>query len=47
MKKRGKRKGHKVGQSWTTMRKIDGKKRKVKITKTSVKTYSVKRVGKN
>ncbi len=40
------KKGLKVGQSRISFRKIEGKRRKVKITRKSKGRYSVKRVGK-
>jgi len=41
-----KRKGHKVGSSWTTYRKINGKRRKVRVTRVSKTKYRVRVVGK-
>jgi hypothetical protein len=40
--KKAKKKGHKVGDSWFTTRKVNGKRRRVKVTKKSRTKYSVK-----
>jgi hypothetical protein len=45
-KRKSKKRGMKVGQSKITMRKIGGKRRKVKVTKKTKGRYSVKLVGK-
>lgn len=41
-----KRKGHKVGSSWTAMRTISGKRRKCRVTKLSRTKYRVRVIGK-
>ena len=46
VKRKAKKKGMKVGQTKITMRKIDGKRRKVRVTKKARGRYSVKVVAK-
>ena len=41
--KKSKGKAHKVGDSWFSTRKVNGKRRRVKVTKKSKTKYTVKR----
>jgi len=45
VKKRKGKRGMKVGQTKITMRKINGKRTKVRVTKKSGGKYSVKKIG--
>lgn len=40
-----KKKSHKVGQSWITFRMVDGKRRKVKVTKLGKDKERVRIIG--
>ena len=46
MARKVKRKGHKVGSSWTTMRKVGGKRRRVRVTRVTKNKYKVRVIKK-